>query len=82
MNEIIYSSEESLMSDVVVFNDGEIEIAISINEETIWLTQSQMSELFDTGTDNIGLHFKNIYKEKELSENSTTEDFSVVCQEC
>jgi hypothetical protein len=69
------------MDDVVVFNDGEIEITIPVNEETIWLTQSQMSELFDTSTDNIGLHLKNIYKEKELVENSTTEDFSVVRQE-
>jgi hypothetical protein len=40
-----------------------------------------MSELFDTSTDNIGLHLKNIYKEKELNENSTTEDSSVVRQE-
>jgi len=69
------------MNDIVVFNDGEIEITIPVNEETIWLTQLQMSELFDTSTDNIGLHLKNIYKENELVENSTTEDFSVVRQE-
>ncbi len=69
------------ISNVVVYNDGELELKISVNEETIWLTQSQMSELFDTSTDNIGLHLKNIYKEKELNENSTTEDFSVVRQE-
>lgn len=69
------------ISNIVVYNDGELELKISVNEETIWLTQSQMSELFGTSTDNVGLHLKNIYKEKELNENSTTENFSVVRQE-
>ncbi|MGE4419184.1 MAG: virulence RhuM family protein [Sulfurimonas sp.] len=69
------------MSDVVVYNDGELELKISVNEETIWLNQVQIAELFETSTDNISLHLKNIYKEKELSENSTVEDFSVVRQE-
>ena len=69
------------MSNIVVYNDGELELKVSVNEETIWLTQSQISELFGTSTDNIGLHLKNIYKEKELNENSTTEDFSVVRKE-
>ncbi|WP_141050868.1 RhuM family protein [Aliarcobacter cryaerophilus] len=40
-----------------------------------------MSQLFDTSTDNVGLHLKNIYLEKELDENSTTEFFSVVRKE-
>ncbi|MCT7528003.1 virulence RhuM family protein [Aliarcobacter cryaerophilus] len=43
--------------------------------------QLQMSQLFDTSTDNVGLHLKNIYLEKELDENSTTEFFSVVRKE-
>ena len=69
------------MSDVVVYNDGELELKISVNEENIWLNQVQIAELFETSTDNISLHLKNIYKEKELAENSTVEDFSVVRQE-
>lgn len=69
------------ISNIVFYNDGELELKVSVNEDTIWLTQSQMSELFDTSTDNIGLHLKNIYKEKELNENSTTENYSVVHQE-
>ncbi len=40
-----------------------------------------MSELFDTSTDNIGLHLKNIFLDKELQEAATTEDFSVVRRE-
>lgn len=69
------------MSDIVVYSDGELELKISVNDENIWLNQVQMSELFETSTDNISLHLKNIYKEKELDENSTTEDFSLVRQE-
>lgn len=69
------------MDKIVVYNDGELELRVSIGEETIWLSQLQMSELFETSTDNIGLHLKNIYAENELDENATTEDFSVVRHE-
>ncbi|PUE64733.1 virulence RhuM family protein [Arcobacter lacus] len=69
------------ISNLVVYNDGELELKVSVNGENIWLTQLQMSELFDTSSDNIGLHLKNIYKEKELDENLTTENYSVVRQE-
>ena len=69
------------MENIIVYNEGELEIKVSLNNETIWLSQSQMSKLFDTSIDNIGLHLKNIYKEKELNEISTTEDYSVVRQE-
>jgi hypothetical protein len=50
-------------------------------EENIWLSQKKMAELFGCSTDNISLHLKNIYKEKELGESSTAEDFSVVQNE-
>lgn len=69
------------MNDLIKYNDGEIEIAVSVENETIWLSQTQISELFETSTDNVSLHLKNIYKEKELDEISTTEDFSVVRKE-
>ena len=46
--------------------------------ETVWLTQKQMSALFDKDSDTIGLHLKNIYKEHELEESVTTEESSVV----
>ena len=69
------------LSNLVVYNDGELELKVSVDSETIWLTQLQMSQLFDTSTDTVGLHLKNIYLEKELDENSTTEFFSVVRKE-
>ena len=47
----------------------------------MWLTQRQMAALFDTSSDNISLHLKNVYAEAELEEAATTEDFSVVQEE-
>ena len=59
----------------------DIKVNVVIRDETIWLTQRAMAELFDTSTDNISLHLKNIYHAGELIEISTTEDFSVVQKE-
>src|SRR4051794_16920333 len=58
--------------------DGNFQLEVHLKDETVWLNQKQMSDLFGTSTDNIGLHLKNIYSEKELSEEATTEDYSVV----
>ncbi|PKM81032.1 MAG: cell filamentation protein Fic [Firmicutes bacterium HGW-Firmicutes-14] len=61
--------------------DGKINIEVLYANENIWLPQKRMAELFDCTADNISLHLKNIYKEKELDEKSTTEEFSVVQRE-
>ena len=58
--------------------DGRTSIDVKLENETVWLTQAQMAVIFDCSSDNIGQHLKNIYKEKELAESSTTEIFSVV----
>ena len=58
--------------------DGSFQTEIRLESDTIWLNQKQMSELFNTSTDNIGLHIKNVYSDGELSEEATTEDYSVV----
>ncbi|NOR45296.1 MAG: cell filamentation protein Fic [Candidatus Delongbacteria bacterium] len=62
-------------------SDGKINIEVLYAGENIWLSQKQMSELFDCSKDNISLHLKNIYSEKELDEFSTNEDYSVVQKE-
>jgi hypothetical protein len=53
-------------------------IEVRFQDGTIWLSQKLMSVLFETTSDNVGLHLKNIFSEGELNEISTTEDFSVV----
>ena len=63
-------------------NDTEKEsINVVFHDETFWLTQSGMAELFDCTSDNISLHLKNIYAEGELEQAATTEKFSVVRKE-
>lgn len=56
----------------------DIKVKVAIKDETIWVTQRGMAELFDCSSDNISLHLKNIYQDGELQENATAEDFSVV----
>ncbi len=58
--------------------DGRIKLDVRLEQETLWLTQTDMARLFDCSADNISLHLKNIYQEGELAPESTTEDFSVV----
>lgn len=61
--------------------DGAVSIEVMFAEENTWLTQKKMAVLFGCSDDNVSLHLKNIYKENELDENSTTEDFSLVQNE-
>jgi len=58
--------------------DGTIKLDVRLVRETLWLSQKQMADLFDKDSDTIGLHIRNIYKESELENVATTEDFSVV----
>lgn len=69
--------------DVVLYNteDGKVRLEVQLDQETVWLNQRQMAELFDKDTDTIGLHIRNIYKEGELFRKGTTEESSVVQNE-
>ncbi|MGB4848031.1 MAG: virulence protein RhuM/Fic/DOC family protein [Saprospiraceae bacterium] len=64
--------------EIYLTADNETQIDVTFERDTVWLSQKLMAELFEKDTDTIGLHLKNIYSEKELDENSTTELFSVV----
>lgn len=66
--------------EVLVYEapDGEVRVDVRLERETVWLSQRQMAEIFDTSTDNVGLHLKNVFGEGELDEAATTEDCSVV----
>ena len=68
-------------SQLVIFETESHQVQVRLDGETLWLSQAQMAELFGTSSDNISLHLKNIYREQELQEEATTEDFSVVRQE-
>ena len=69
--------------EIVLYQIDKTNICVSVffHEETFWMTQKAMAELFDCSTDNISLHLKNIFLEEELDETSTTEFFSAVQKE-
>lgn len=58
--------------------DGKSQIQLRAKDQTVWLTQRDMAELFDVSTDNISLHLKNVFEEGELIREATTEESSVV----
>ena len=58
--------------------DGDVNIEVLYANENIWLPQKRIADLFGCSADNISLHLKNIYREGELDESTTAEDFSVV----
>jgi hypothetical protein len=69
-----------MQKDIIIFQakDGKTSLEVNLKEDTVWLNQKQMAELFTKDTDTIGLHIKNVYKTEELEQKSTTEYFSVV----
>jgi hypothetical protein len=69
------------MNDIVIFETDSQQVQVQLRSQTLWVSQGQMADLFATSTDNISLHLKNIYKDNELNESATTEDFSVVREE-
>ena len=68
------------MTDLILYTteDGRSQIKLRSKDETVWLTQLEMAQLFDVTTDNVGLHLKNIFTDGELSREATTEESSVV----
>ena len=55
--------------------DGEIELSVSLDEDTVWLTQAQMAMLFEVKPQNITMYLKNVFAEGELEEAATCKDF-------
>jgi prophage maintenance system killer protein len=61
--------------------DGKASLDVQLDQDTVWLSQKQMAELFEKDTDTVGLHIRNIFKEGELEPKATTEESSVVQKE-
>ena len=70
-------------SDLILYQteDGRARIQCRFENETVWLTQQQMAELFQTTQQNVSLHVRNIYEEGELSEEATHKESLSVRQE-
>ena len=66
--------------EIVVFeaSDGTAQVDVRLEDETVWLTQRQMAEVFDTTVSNVSLHLSGIYASGELDNEGTVKDFLVV----
>ena len=72
---------EKQQIEIYQSQDGTAQVEVRFEQNTLWLSQAQMAELFDKDSDTIGLHLKNIYESGELEQPATTEESSVVRQE-
>ena len=63
-------------SQIVLYQpDDTISLEVKLEEDTVWLTQAQMTELFRTTRNNITMHIRNIFSEGELEEDSVCKEF-------
>ena len=62
-------------------SDGQTRLEVRLENETVWLTQNQMAELFQTSIPNVSMHIRNVFAEGELQEAATVKNFLTVRQE-
>ena len=63
-------------NQVIIYNNGELELKVSIDNETVWLNRQQMAKLFDRDIKTIGKHINNVFKDGELSKNQVVANFA------
>jgi hypothetical protein len=73
--------EESKEILIYKSDDGKSQLQVTLQDDTIWLTQKQLSELFQTTIPNINMHLKNIFNEGEQIENATIKESLIVQSE-
>ena len=76
-------SELKVQNSFLIYEseDGQIKLDVRLEDETLWLTQPLMAELFNTSIPNISMHIRNIYEEEELQPEATLKKFLTVRQE-
>lgn len=75
--------DETPKGEILVYTaeDGSGRIRVLLEDETVWLTQSMMAELYETSVPNINIHIRNILEEKELRPEATIKEYLMVRQE-
>ena len=69
-------------SEIILYQpDNEVRLEVRLEDETVWLTQAQIVELFQSSKANVSEHIKNIYEQHELDQNLTVRDFRTVRRE-
>jgi len=72
---------EPTQSNTVIYNDGELELNVSVGNETVWLNRNQIAELFGRDVKTIGKHIGNVFGDEELEPFSTVAKFATVQNE-
>ena len=68
--------DSSPKSEIILYQPNEtVSLEVRLDEDTVWLSQAQMAELFQTTKQNVSLHINNIFKENELDKNSVVKDY-------
>lgn len=71
-----------MANEIVLYQpDDTIQLEVRLQDETVWLSQQQMAELFDSTIPNVSMHIRNVYKEGELDKGATVKDFLIVQNE-
>ena len=68
-------------SNIIIYNDGELELKVSLENETVWLNRNQIAELFGRDVKTIGKHITNVFNDGELEQISTVANFATVQNE-
>ena len=66
---------------IYMSDDGTTRLEVKLENDTVWLTQSQMVQLFQTTKQNVSLHINNIFKESELEKKATVKEYLIVQNE-
>lgn len=69
------------MKDLIIYQDGELELNVSVENETVWLNRNQISELFDRDVKTIGKHINNVFKDQELDKVSVVANFATTASD-
>ena len=68
-------------SNIIVYNDGELELKVSVEQESVWLNRNQIAELFGRDVKTIGKHINNIFIEGELVRFSVVANFATTASD-
>ncbi len=79
MDKLIRNSTAEFL--IFTSQSGENSIEVKVFEESVWLTQAMIAQLFDTTKQNVSLHIKNIFESAELEEDSVVKDFLTTAQD-
>jgi len=72
---------EQNKSDIVIYDDGEIELNVSLKKETVWLNRNQIAKLFDRDVKTIGKHIGNVFEDGELEKFSVVANFATTASD-